>query len=240
MSYSMTSKVVVVGTSHISRQSITTVKKTIADYEPDIVAVELDHRRFHAIMDGKRQSNNLGAVRQLGLNGFLFMILGGFIQRKLGKYVGVAPGSEMKAGIVAARKHGAKVALIDRDIVKTMQRFSKKLTWKERWRFLLDIFQGLVGRGEMRELAKDFDITKVPSEKIIVKMMEIMKKRYPNAHLVLVDERNRIMAANIKRLIEQNEGSTIVAVVGAGHQAEIERLLKEKKETTTYNYSVSS
>ncbi len=46
-------KIILVGTSHIAKQSIRRVKKAIEENKPDIVAVELDSKRFYSIIAKK-------------------------------------------------------------------------------------------------------------------------------------------------------------------------------------------
>jgi len=82
------------------------------------------------------QKNRIGlsAITQIGFKGYLFAVIGGYLQRKLGSMVGVMPGSEMKLAVQLAKKNNARIALIDRNIETTLKRFSESLTWKERFR----------------------------------------------------------------------------------------------------------
>ena len=43
------SEIRLVGTAHVSAQSVEDVKRAIEEFQPDIVAVELDLARFHAL-----------------------------------------------------------------------------------------------------------------------------------------------------------------------------------------------
>ena len=69
-------KIKVLGTSHISQESVDQIKNTIKEFKPDIVAVELDLQRFQAIMSKRRRKMNLRNALKLGLFGFLFYIIG--------------------------------------------------------------------------------------------------------------------------------------------------------------------
>ena len=53
-----------------------------------------------------------------------------------------------------------------------------------------------------------------------------MKKRYPNVYRVLVQERNDVMARNIAVLMKLNPQKKVLAVMGAGHEDEMETLVK--------------
>ena len=46
-----------------------------------------------------------------------------YVQKKIGDDMGVKPGAEMLSAIEEAEASGARVALIDRDIQVTLQRF---------------------------------------------------------------------------------------------------------------------
>src|SRR3989344_4147696 len=92
------------GTSHIAKQSLDEVKKRIEEEKPHIIALELDRKRLHALMSKTKGKVDLRTIRQIGLKGFLFSLLGAWAERKLGKIVGVAPGSEMKQAARIAKR----------------------------------------------------------------------------------------------------------------------------------------
>ena len=154
------------------------------------------------------------------------------MKRKLGKLVGVSPGSEMMAAIRLAKKNKIKLALIDQDIEVTLKRFSDSLTWKEKWNFFVDIIKAFV----FRKKEVEFDLTKVPSKKIIKEMIDKVKKRYPNIYKVLIEERNYVMGNNLKELMMKNTGKEILAIVGAGHEEDLIEIIR--KPAITYSVSM--
>ena len=85
---------------------------------------------------------------------------------------------------------------------------------------------------------KNIDLSKVPSKKLIKKLIGIVKKKYPNVYMVLVEERNKIMAKNLSSLMRKFPEKKILAVIGAGHEDEILDLVK-KDFGVEYSYSVS-
>ena len=224
----MVKNIKIVGTSHIALESLKKVEKVILEEKPGIVAVELDRKRLVALLHKGKSSASLKDVKRIGVKGWLFAMLGAWIERKLGKKVGVSPGAEMLKAIQAAQQINAKVALIDQDIEITLKRFSKVLTWKEKWRFAVDLFKGVILRKGVQ-----FDLAKVPSQKVIDKLIEEVRVRYPNVYHVLVAERNEYMARRLARIRQQFPDDLIVAVVGAGHERDIAELLKRylKQET---------
>lgn len=199
---------VIVGSSHIAKESIKEVKKAIEQEKPDIIALELDRNRMHALFE-KNEKISFGIYKKVGVKGALFAMLGHWAEHSLGKKIGVKPGAEMKEAIKIAKEKKIKIALIDKKIELILKELSKRISWREKWNFLTDIVKGIFGVGIK------FDLEKVPEEKLIKELLEQTKKRYPNIYDVLLTKRNKYMANNIKILMENHK--KVVAVVGAGH-----------------------
>ncbi len=217
------------GTSHIAKQSLEEVKKYIEEEKPSIIALELDEKRLKALMSKGQRKIMLRNIKQIGLKGFLFSLLGAWAEKKLGKLVGVTPGSEMKQAIKLAKKEKIEIALIDQDIEITFQRLSKTITWKEKLNFLTDIIKAVFIKQEI-----EFDLTKVPDKKIIKRLTNKLKERYPNIYKVLIDERNLVIANNMKKLMNSKPNKKILVILGAGHIDDVLELIKEQK--IDYNF----
>ncbi|MBI5398144.1 TraB/GumN family protein, partial [Candidatus Woesearchaeota archaeon] len=174
--------IILIGTSHIAKQSLNEIKEAITTKKPGIVAVELDRRRLQALFSKEKHKVRLSDIKNIGVRGYFFALLGGWLQRKLGNIVGVAPGSEMKLAIQLAQESGAQIVLIDQDIEITLRKLSEQLTWKEKWHFFIDLVRGLLF--SKREIKKyglsEFDLTKVPDKKLIKQLIAHVKVRYPN------------------------------------------------------------
>lgn len=221
-------KVIVVGTSHIAQQSIDEVKKAIQAHRPQFVAVELDIKRLHALLSKQQHRFRLSDIRRIGFKGFLFALIGSALQRRLGKMVGIAPGTEMLEAVKLAKANKCNLALIDQDIEITLRRLSQSLGWKERFRFIGDIIRSMVfPKRELRRYGLDkLDLSKVPPEALVHRLTLQLKKRYPAVYNVLIKERNNIMIMHLKHIAQSNPDSTILVVVGAGHKAAIEQAFK--------------
>lgn len=217
----------ILGTSHIAKQSIQEIKKAFHELKPQIVAVELDPQRAFALIHEEKSRLNFSAAFQIGLKGYLFAKIGQYLQQKLGQTVGITPGSEMKTALELAQKEKIQLELIDQPIQITLQRFSKTLSWKERFTFLKDIFQGLLfPKKQLKKLGLDqFDLNHVPEKDLIVKMIAELKKSYPNVYKTLVDERNHYMVKRLVKLQRDNPDKKILAIVGAGHVEGMKELL---------------
>ena len=228
----MNKNLTLIGTSHIAKESLKEVENIISNIKPDIVAVELDRRRLHSLFQKNQEKVRMRDISRVGFKGFLFSLFGGWAEKKLGQVVGVSPGSEMKKAIQIARKNKMKIALIDQDIEITLKKFSRALTWKEKGRFVLDIFEALFKKRKI-----EFDLATVPDEKLIETMLEEVKMKYPNVYKVLIQERNEIMAYSLQQLLEKHPDKKIVAIVGAGHKKGMQEILNRPNISYSFSFS---
>ncbi len=227
----------IVGTSHIAKQSIERIREAMLHFKPDIVCLELDRQRYDGLLSRKKAKISFYSIRKIGFKGFLFAVLGSWASKKLGKFVKMDPGAEMVYATRQAKKENLSIELIDQPIQITLSRLSKKIIGKEKWNFFVDIVKGVFLRKEREELAMlSFDLTTVPSEELIEKLMVRVKQRYPNTYAVLVAERNVYMAHRLMQIAEHNPGKKILAIVGAGHVGGIEKIISEPN--ITYSFKV--
>jgi pheromone shutdown-related protein TraB len=209
----------IIGTSHIAHESVRDIKKAFHDHNPDIVAVELDPRRLQGLLSPPEKQSAIALIKEVGMSGFLFATIGRYLQKKLGDIVNMQPGTDMLTAVRLAQQHEKKVALIDRDILITLKRFSKAFTWKEKWRLVGDTLRSPFSK-RLR-----IDLTTVPDKEVIHLLLSFFKKRYPGLHRVLVDERNHHMAKALVHIMRTHPDKKILAVVGAGHEDELARLI---------------
>ncbi len=215
---------VVIGTSHIAAESVAEVASVIHEEQPGIVALELDRKRLMALLHPGKAKATWKDIKSIGFKGWLFSIIGAWVEKRLGEKAGMKPGAEMLQAVKAARTLNIPIALVDQDIEITLKRFSKAMSWKEKWNLLVDIIRGLI----FRKNEFDFDLSTVPSQKLIEKMIRQVKKRYPNIYRVLVTERNQVMAKNLAYLMANNPDKKVVAIVGAGHEKELLQLVRDE------------
>jgi pheromone shutdown-related protein TraB len=213
-------RLILIGTSHIAKESVDEVARAIEQHSPDIIALELDRGRLDHLLHPKKQKSSWRDIRHVGLKGWIFAQLGAWAEKKMGQHVGISPGQEMLTAVRLARQKKIMIALVDQDITITLKRFSKTLTWTERFRFVADIVSGVFHRKDI-----GFDLRTVPSPQVIAKLIAQVRKRYPNVYRVLVTERNHVMARNIALMMRLNPDKKILAVIGAGHEEELEILV---------------
>ncbi len=215
----------VIGTSHIAQQSVDEVKSAIEKALPDIIALELDVKRASALMHRVKHRFGLRDIRKVGLKGFLFALIASWVEEKLGAKVGVKPGSEMKTAIDLARQKKIMLAFIDQDIEVTLKKLSKAFGWREKWSLVKDIFRMVV----FRKSDIFFDLRKVPGKNIVKELTSKVKESYPKVYRVLVAERNVFMAKRLVEIMQSYPDKRIVAVIGAGHEDEILKIIGHQK-----------
>jgi pheromone shutdown protein TraB len=207
-------KVIIVGTSHISRESVNEAIDTILCERPDCVALELDPERFAALMQKKREKASIRNPTYFLLNN---------LQTYLGGKTGVLPGSEMLAAIRAARSVGSRIVLIDMDISEIMGRLEEISRW-QKLKLFVKLLVGLIPLPGQ----KDFDLSRVPQEKIIDEALRYMHRDMPMIYRILIEDRNIYMAGWIRQLSKKYK--KVVVVVGAGHKKGLEKLLKRPQK----------
>ncbi|VUT25328.1 MAG: TraB family protein [Candidatus Methanolliviera sp. GoM_asphalt] len=213
----------IVGTAHVSEKSIKEVRETIRKEKPEIVAVELDEGRFRGLIEGEETSlREVLRARDGKIRLLLLQWLLSYIQKKIGKSVGIMPGEEMLTAVEEAKKIGASVVLIDRDIRITLQLLKDKMTFREKIKIFFSLLRSLfIRKGELIELDR------ITDEDILDDLVNEFKKLSPNAAKILIDERDIYMAKNLLAL-SQSEDKKIVAVIGAGHEKGVKRYIKSK------------
>jgi len=216
--------ILIIGTSHIARQSIREIKEKFSELNPEIVCVELDHKRLHALLTNAKPDYSISGIKKYGLQGYLFAVIAGVLQRKLGNVVGVRPGSDMLAAVNLAKQNNKQLILIDQDIEITLRRFSKEFTFMEKIKLLFDILKSPFSKKKIK-----INLNEVPKENIINEMIAQLKERYPSLYKVLIYERNVVMAKNIVKIMERNSDKKILVIIGAGHEKEMITLIKKEE-----------
>jgi len=129
--------VTVVGTAHVSEASVREVEERITDEQPDVVAVELDEGRYRQLKG--EEPDDLDASDLLRGNTvfqFLAYWMLSYVQTQLGDRFDIEPGADMMAAVDTAEANGIDVALVDRDIQETIQRFWARMTISEKLRMV--------------------------------------------------------------------------------------------------------
>ena len=197
------------GTAHIATSSVEAVRQQIAEYQPDVVAVELCKSRHDALVSDRRLDKEglLKVIKEGKAPMVLMQSMLSAEQRKLGINEGQQPGAELLAAVQAADEVGCEVALVDRDIQTTLRRAWKRMKFREKWRLLTSLLEDDDEDDvDVNELLQDSDL--------LSSMMEELKGFSPGAGEVLIDERDTYIASKIAQLGTERR---VLAVLGAGH-----------------------
>ena len=216
-------RIVLVGTAHVSQESVDLVSLVIEQERPDTVCVELDQRRFEALSQGRRwESLDLREVlRKRQLATLLLNLFLASYQKRLGRKLGVVPGSELLAAIELAKARGLPVELCDRDVRITLRRAWAALSTSRKAMLLSGV---LASAGETPEISEE-DLRRLKRKDVLSELMEELGTAMPELWRTLIDERDHYLAAKINAA----PGQTLVAVVGAGHLAGMTAALKERR-----------
>ena len=138
--------VTVVGTAHVSEESVREVEETIERERPDVVAVELDESRYRRLKGGEPDDiDPKDLIRGRTVFQFLAYWMLSYVQSRLGEKFDVPPGADMMAAVDTAERLGAGVALVDRDIQLTVRRFWSRLRVREKVGLFATLLVGTVG-----------------------------------------------------------------------------------------------
>ena len=214
-------EIILLGTAHVSAESLEEVKESILSESPDHVCVEMDEGRLKNLEEGKRWSaTDLKNVLKKG-QGFMMMAnlaLASF-QRRMGVDTGVQPGAEMKAAVDAAREGKIPFSCSDRSIQVTLSRaWRLSGPWSK-----LKLISSLVASVVTNESASPEEIENLKKSDAMQGMMKELADYLPAVKSVLIDERDFFLASKIYT----SPGKKTLAVVGAAHVPGIVELLRE-------------
>jgi pheromone shutdown-related protein TraB len=219
--------IVILGTAHVSQRSVDDVRAVLARENPTVVCVELDQARYQTLTkpDAWRELDIRSVLRSR--RGFLLlanMVLAAF-QRRMGLDAQVRPGAEMLAAVEEAEAAGARVELCDRDVQVTLRRaWSQSGLWGRS-----KLLSALLLTGFSSEKIEPEEIERLKTDGALTSMISELADFVPKAKSVLIDERDRYLAARIAQAASDagSAGEPVVVVLGAGHKAGVVRALHE-------------
>ena len=224
----------IVGTAHVSKQSVEDVRAVIDRVKPDVVCVELDKVRHEALTkDSAFRDLDVFKVVREGRTLYLLAHLAlASYQRRIGASLGVKPGAELLAAVRVAEERGIPVELIDRDINITLKRTWKNLGLWKRSMLLSSLIVGFEDDedddDEDAEAVTAKTVEDLKEPKALSEMLSELGRAVPQIKKPLIDERDEYMSAKTiaagatisvgpGRPGEPAKPKTVVAVVGAAH-----------------------
>jgi pheromone shutdown-related protein TraB len=218
--------IVLVGTAHVSQESVRLVEEVIRAEAPDTVCVELCAARHQALRQKDRWRNMdiVKVVKEKKSFLLLSNLLLAAFQKRIAKKMDVTPGAEMLKAVELAEAGGAHLCLADRDIRTTLSRAWNSLTL---WSKAKLVFQLLLSMGQTEDITAE-EIERMKQQDVLEALLSEIGRSLPMLKTILIDERDRFLAARIR----QSPGKKIVAVVGAGHVPGIKRHWNEAIDPT--------
>ncbi len=213
-------EIYVVGTAHVSVESVEDVKATVDAVGPDSICIELCAARHKALVqkDNWKKMDIFKVIKEKRALFLLAQLILNSFYTRLGKQLKVQPGAEMIEGMKLAEKTGAELVLADRNI---------EITLKRVWGYL-NLWNKLVMTSQL--MASFFVGGSIDSELVeemkskdqLENIMEAFTESFPEVKKRLIDERDIYLSQKIRTA----PGKKIVAVVGAGHVKGIKEHIK--------------
>ena len=211
-------EITIIGTAHISSDSVEEVKQALIEIQPDTVAIELDDERYKSMTETKdwKEMDIVDIIKKKKV-GFLLaqMILSSY-QRKIAQNLNQNVGQEMSVAIQYSKENQTKLIMIDRNIQTTLLRIWHNLGWFEKIKMLSELLGSLFEND-----VKEEDIEALKQGDMLQSALAEVSKQFPKIAETLIFERDRIMAYKLAHA----NGQKIVAVVGAAHVPGIQKNL---------------
>jgi len=215
-----TDRIVFVSVIHTDLESVEEARRIVRETKPDVVAVELDRDRYNQLMNpsdmGEIVSPYTGDMAQDLMQQLAIL------EKSLGEITGSDVGDEMLAAIEEGRAMGAKIALVDRPMMATVQALMQvpvdeiyKLT-----EMLPDATKDIEDGGATDLLAM------LKEDGAVEDLIEQFRSEFPGLASVLIEQRDQYVAKALHYILNDVEGR-IVAVLGAGHIQGVKTALEQ-------------
>lgn len=222
---SETGTITFVPSVHFSTVHRKRVRETIREADPDLVAVELDERRFERL-DRNERTDPLALAAELPPPTAAAYATLQALQRIVVRFSGLDPTkTDMETAIETAAERNLGVALIDDPIAETMQALADRVGFETLPKLLLRA--QLMGPDAY---ARQAELLRTPFSAVshgddVQPALDNLRQLLPEVAEVMIDRRDRSMARRLHRL--RSEGFDVVAVIGAGHHNGIRRVLAD-------------
>lgn len=222
-------EIILVGTAHVSKESVQLVSDIIETEKPDTVCVELCDARYQSIRQKDKwlDTDIIKVIKEKKSFLLLSNLLLASFQKRIADKFDIVPGAEMIKAIDAGEAVGADIHLADRNIRITLAK-----TWRAMglWGKIKLLFQLLLSMGEIGDISEE-DIEKMKQEDVLESLLADVGKSLPVLKDILIDERDQFLTYKIRTA----PGKKIVAVVGAGHVPGIKKYWEAKIDVERLN-----
>ncbi|SDX59206.1 pheromone shutdown-related protein TraB [Allochromatium warmingii] len=219
------------GTAHISRASAEQVHKLIQSGDYDGVAVELCRSRFNALMDPRTlaQMDLFSVIRQ----NRVYMVAANLVlaayQQRLADQFGIEPGAEQRVALRLTKEQNLPLLLIDREIGITLKRIAANLGWWKR----AGLFAGLLSAMLSSETVTEDEIERLKEGDVLETAFAELAADRRDLYVPLIEERDRYIAAKLKREVARVGAQRVLVVLGAGHLKGVTAALEHERGDPT-------
>ncbi len=208
--------ITLIGTAHVSKESVALVEEKIMSREFDCVAVELCPSRYENLKNRSWWQNlDIYEVFKKKKASLLLINLAlSAYQRRLADKVGVEAGQEMIRATELALDNKIRLEVVDRDITTTLHRLVTKVSFWQK----MKIFSGLIVGVFIGEEVDREQIENLKKGDMLHSVIEEFGESLPQIKNVLIDERDEFMVGKLSMLAKSIDApKSILAIVGAGH-----------------------
>lgn len=204
-------EIILIGTAHVSKQSVAQVKQVIDREQPDSVCIELDEQRYKSIMEGSkwRETDIFKVIKEKKATLLIMNLAISSFQNRLAKQFDTKPGQEMIQGIESAKEIGAELVLADRNIQITFSRIWGNVGVWGKAQLLTSIIYSIFNK----ETISEEELEKMKTQDTLNASLAEISEAFPKLKKPLIDERDQYLAQKIK----EAPGKKVVAVLGAAH-----------------------
>jgi len=213
-------RIVFVSVIHTDLESVEEVRRIVRETKPEVVAVELDHDRYNQLVNPPEENEVISPGAGDMAQDLMHQLA--ILEKSLGEITGSDVGDEMLAAIEEGRAIGAKIALVDRPMIATVQAMAT-VPVDEMYRLT----------GMLPDATKDIEnggasdlLAMLREDGAVDDLMEQFKSEFPGLAKVLIEQRDQYVAKALHFILNDIEGK-IVAVLGAGHIQGVKEALEK-------------
>ncbi|MCZ8343384.1 MAG: TraB/GumN family protein [Leptospira sp.] len=221
----------ILGTAHVSKQSVLEVDRLIELVKPDAICIELCESRIKSVEDPDylKKLDIFKVFKEKKMWLLLSSLILSSFQKKIGTK-DIRPGDEMRKALEIGKKSKTPVVPVDREIQTTLKRSWGNVGFFSK----MYLFSALLTSMLVREDVSEEKIEELKSDDILNDLFSQIPKKYESIKNVIIDERDIYLAEKIRRVAVSNPKSkSIVAVVGAGHLAGISKHIKNENDISS-------
>ncbi len=223
-------RITLLGTAHVSRQSADKVKELLSTGNYDAVAVELCNSRYQALTnpDNLAKMDLIQVLREGKTSMVIANLALSAYQQKMAAELGIEPGAEMKMAIEIADQQTIPVSVIDREIGTTLKRIYHNIPW---WR-KLTLVSALLATSLTNEKVSEEDIEQLKQGDILESALSGLKENERSLFEPLIGERDQYMASRLRSELADSTIKNMLVVIGAGHLKGMQTLLEKTPAPT--------